>query len=141
MFKYIIFIVFFSLIPILAFAQMETDFSQGGAIRIGASTTTCNSGASGALRYNNSTNKFDYCNGTSWTTWTASGLSCTIRSNNTNATNMTISCNAGETMTGGGCNSSTRQINGSYPSASATWRCVFNNADASNTAYAVCCAF
>lgn len=124
-----------------ASAQMDSDFSVGGAIRIGSSTTGCNSTTKGGLRYNSTTDQFDYCNSTAWTAWLSSAPSCTIRSNNTNATNMTISCNAGETMTGGGCNSSSRQVNGTYPSAAATWRCVFNNAAASNTAYAICCAF
>jgi len=42
-------ITFLSLSP--AQAQLDADFSAGGAIRIGESTTTCNAAAEGGIRY------------------------------------------------------------------------------------------
>lgn len=50
--------------PLAAFAQMDSDFSLGGAIRVGASTTTCNAAATGGIRYESGF--IQWCNGTSW---------------------------------------------------------------------------
>jgi len=53
----------------------------------------------------------------------------------------TVSCNAGEIMTGGGCNVGSYAIKVSYPSADNTWSCSSTNNDAQPTAYAICCTF
>ena len=59
----------------LALADMQTDFSSGGAVRIGdytgAPATTCNASATGALSYTGGV--FQYCNGTTWANIDAGG--------------------------------------------------------------------
>lgn len=48
-------------------AQVETDVSSGGAIRIGDSTTPCAPSIDGSLRYDaDGTFTVDYCNGSNW---------------------------------------------------------------------------
>jgi len=47
-------------------AQIEADFSAGGGIRIGTSTSTCNAAAEGALRYNSAEICIELCDGDSW---------------------------------------------------------------------------
>lgn len=55
------------LLPLPARAQMDSDFSIGGAARVGWSTTTCDAAATGAIRYNSgSGGRIDFCNGTVW---------------------------------------------------------------------------
>ncbi len=51
-------------------AQVETDFSSGGAVRVGdAADPSCTAGAEGAIRYNDAgSDTLDYCNGTTWLT-------------------------------------------------------------------------
>lgn len=50
-----------------AYAQVESNFSAGGGVRIGYSTTICDSSISGAIRYNSAAGgSVDFCNGTSW---------------------------------------------------------------------------
>ena len=49
-----------------ATAQMDSDFSIGGAVRVGSSTTTCNSAAGGAIRY--VSNSLNFCDGATWRT-------------------------------------------------------------------------
>ncbi|MFZ6047408.1 hypothetical protein ACFW0H_14980 [Pseudomonas sp. CR3202] len=57
-----------ALSPAPAQAQMESDFSIGGAVRVGWSTTTCNAAAAGAIRYNSgSGGSINFCNGSTWT--------------------------------------------------------------------------
>lgn len=55
-------------------AQMDADFSGGGAIRVGTSTTTCGSGYTGTIRYNSGTNLLQYCNSSAWTNMAISTL-------------------------------------------------------------------
>lgn len=73
----------------------------------------------------------------------SAGPTCARRTATTSTATITISCNAGEIMTGGGCghSSTTATIEDSYPSAAATWSCEWNTAAATGTAYAVCCAY
>lgn len=50
-----------------ALAQVEANFSAGGGVRIGWSTTTCNGTIIGAIRYNSGNGgSIDLCNGTVW---------------------------------------------------------------------------
>jgi hypothetical protein len=49
-----------------AFAQVDNDFSAGGGVRIGPSTTTCNSTIDGAIRYNSAAKCLDLCDGSAW---------------------------------------------------------------------------
>lgn len=59
--------VFF--IPSNSLAQVETNFSTGGGVRIGDSTTNCDGTIEGAIRFDQDSSKtIDYCNGTSWLT-------------------------------------------------------------------------
>lgn len=53
-------------------AQVETDFSSGGGMRVGSSTTTCNSSTWGAIRYNSTTNLLQFCNNSAWTDFSVS---------------------------------------------------------------------
>ncbi len=47
-------------------AQISSDTWGQGGIRVGDSTTTCNASAEGAIRYNDTTNVHQFCNGTAW---------------------------------------------------------------------------
>lgn len=73
----------------------------------------------------------------------SAGPFCTRRTATTSTAATTISCIAGEVMTGGGCghSSTTYSIEDSYPSAAATWSCEWSGAAATGTAYAVCCVY
>jgi len=52
-----------------AWAQMDADFSLGGAVRVGDSTTTCDADAEGAIRYDaDGADTLDYCTGAGWVT-------------------------------------------------------------------------
>lgn len=95
------------------------------------------------------------CDGTTWNAVEDVGIeavtgepappayspSCTQRTTALNNATVTRSCGAGETMTGGGCSATTNNLRSSNPSAAATWQCVWTGANASNTAYAICCVF
>ncbi len=51
----------------LAYAQVESNFSAGGGIRIGWSNTSCDGTIAGSIRYNSgSGGSIDYCNGATW---------------------------------------------------------------------------
>lgn len=52
------------LLPQNAAAQLEANFRNGGGIIIGESTTECTADAKGALRYNDTSKRFEGCNGT-----------------------------------------------------------------------------
>lgn len=49
------------------YAQISADLFSGGAIKIGPSTTTCDSNAKGAIRYNTTDDIMEFCNGAAWT--------------------------------------------------------------------------
>ena len=65
----------FMLSAISATAQMDAMFS-GGAVRVGATATTCDANASGAIRYNATDKTIEYCNETEWTAFGSSSGSC-----------------------------------------------------------------
>lgn len=50
-------------------AQISSNFSGagGGAVIVGASTTTCNGSAEGGLRYNDTKSCIEYCDASAWT--------------------------------------------------------------------------
>ncbi len=57
-----------------AYAQMDSDFSIGGAIRIGESITPCDASAKGGVRFNSSAGgTIEFCNGSLWKMIGASG--------------------------------------------------------------------
>lgn len=63
------------LIPGSAIAQISADFYTGGAVRIGASSTTCNGSALGGLRYSSAGGgKIELCNGSVWTNVSESSI-------------------------------------------------------------------
>ncbi len=48
-------------------AQVDTDFSDGGAVRVGDSTSTCDGTTEGAIRFDaDGANTLDYCDGSNW---------------------------------------------------------------------------
>lgn len=49
-----------------AHAQISADHWNGGAVRVGPSSTVCGTGAEGAIRYNSVSNALEFCNGTAW---------------------------------------------------------------------------
>lgn len=54
-------------LPQTARAQIDADFFNGGAIRVGASATTCSGTAAGGIRYNSAgAGSIEFCNGTTW---------------------------------------------------------------------------
>ena len=53
--------------PSHTFAQIDSDFSAGGGIKIGPSTTTCDGTSEGAIRYNSTTKFIQLCDGAAWT--------------------------------------------------------------------------
>ncbi len=55
--------------PSVAIAQVSADYGgvNGGAVRIGVSTTTCDAAAEGAIRFNTTDNVMEFCDGASWT--------------------------------------------------------------------------
>ncbi len=102
-----------------ASAQVSSDF--GGAVVVGASTTTCDGTVEGAIRYNSTTPAIEFCDGSSWTdtnsggggggggcnvfsgfsfTNTAAGLSTVKASNITQID--TQACSASVTLSGDG---------------------------------------
>ena len=54
---------FVALMASPALAQLSVNTWGQGGLRIGDSTTTCDSSAEGGVRYNNTTNYLQYCNG------------------------------------------------------------------------------
>lgn len=46
---------------------LESNFSGGGGIIVGPSTATCDSTTKGGLRFNSSSNQFEYCDSAAWT--------------------------------------------------------------------------
>ena len=60
-----IFLFYFILFSFQANAQMQGLF-EGGAVRVGPSTTTCDTDTKGAIRYNATDKTMEYCNETEW---------------------------------------------------------------------------
>ncbi len=51
----------------MAHAQVDSNFAAGGGVRMGWSSTTCDSSIAGSIRYNSSSGgSIDYCNGATW---------------------------------------------------------------------------
>ncbi len=50
----------------VALAQIDSDFSAGGGVKIGNSAAACDVAAEGTLRYNTASDKVDFCDGVSW---------------------------------------------------------------------------
>jgi len=55
-----------------ATAQEISGNFTGGSVLVGYDTATCNAGRDGALRFNSSTNVWNYCDGAAWTAFNAS---------------------------------------------------------------------
>lgn len=53
----------------LAAAQETSGNFQGGSVRIGYDSRTCDSTLAGSIRYNSATNTIQVCDGASWQTW------------------------------------------------------------------------
>jgi hypothetical protein len=98
------------------------------------------------------------CDGTTWNAVAGGGeveqvggmaspswweAACVQRTASTSLGIITVSCNAGEIMTGGGCghSSTTLTTEDSRPSAADTWSCEWSNTGATGTAYAICCTY
>ncbi len=65
--KYLALLTLIALTPHSAMAQIDADFSLGGAIRVGGSATVCNSSALGGIRYSSAGGgKLEFCNGATW---------------------------------------------------------------------------
>lgn len=97
-------------------------------------------GVASQTRYDGVENKLYYCNDTDWVEMGGSGgggtPTCTLRSSPGS-----VSCNAGEVMTGGGCHAGGGGGDyNPYPSADDTWSCQ-GTYPMNSTAYAICCTF
>ena len=93
------------LTPLLLFtenasAQTDTDFSAGGAVRVGDSTDACVAGIEGAIRYNaDSNDTLDYCTGSGWVSLLTSAISGGIVNNgNSFSAPMVIGTNDSNTL-------------------------------------------
>ncbi|WP_137137929.1 hypothetical protein [Pseudomonas asiatica] len=53
----------------LAAAQETSGNFQGGSVRIGYDSRTCDGTLAGSIRYNSATNTIQVCDGASWQTW------------------------------------------------------------------------
>lgn len=67
------FLFLFFLFPLFAFmgpaqAQISADFWSGGGVRVGPSTTLCDSGTKGLIRYDDVQSLIKFCDGTVWRT-------------------------------------------------------------------------
>ncbi len=56
------------LLPTQTYAQISADHWNGGAVRVGPSTTICDGNAKGALRYDSTQNVLKFCDGGNWRT-------------------------------------------------------------------------
>jgi hypothetical protein len=81
--------------PFLVSAQMESDFSQGGAVRVGDSADACGSSNSGAIRFDGAgDSSLDYCNGATWLSLlTSVGNGAILDGGNSEAAAVTIGTN------------------------------------------------
>ncbi len=80
--------------PSSASAQVDTDFSGGGALRVGDSTSTCDSTIAGAIRYDaDGTNLVGFCDGSAWVDFLTSSVSGVLNNGNSFAAPMIIGTN------------------------------------------------
>ena len=94
------FTALFNLARPYANAQLDTDFSAGGAVRVGDSTDACVAGIEGAIRYNaDSNDTLDYCTGSGWVSLLTSAISGGIVNNgNSFSAPMVIGTNDSNTL-------------------------------------------
>ncbi len=91
LFFFLVFTLFFN--P-NSFAQVDTDFSGGGAVRVGDSTSTCDSSTAGAIRYDaDGTNLVGFCNGSTWLDFVTSSVSGVVNNGNSFSAPMIIGTN------------------------------------------------
>lgn len=65
---YLLAIFFFIIFTAGAQAQISADHWQGGAVRVGPSSTECDTNAAGAIRFDSGAYVLKYCDGTAWRT-------------------------------------------------------------------------
>ncbi len=76
------------------YAQVDTDFSGGGALRVGDSTSICDASTAGAIRYDaDGTNLVGFCNGSTWLDFVTSSVSGVVNNGNSFAAPMIIGTN------------------------------------------------
>lgn len=125
-----------------------------GDVRIGNTGAACTAVNEGAQRYNATAKNMEFCNGTAWKTMGGASTT-TIRTAAVAGSGhfaATASCNAGETVVGGGCEDSCNGANDagvgntglvdSYPNSATSWRCasrdISTGCSRTLTAYAIC---
>lgn len=59
-------ILLFAICHLPAYAQVDASFVNGGAVRVGTSTTTCDSTTTGAIRYNSTSSRVEFCDSSDW---------------------------------------------------------------------------
>ncbi len=103
-----------------ATAQVDSDFSLGGGVMVGSSTTGCNASYKGTITYNSTNNVMQYCNGSTWTYFDLSPSAETIA--------------AGATVTANACGGLKK-----VTSTAARVTDTTNTFTASSTSYDGCC--
>ncbi len=79
LFSFLFFILF---LPFSVFGQVETNFSAGGAVRVGDSTTVCAPAIEGAIRFDaDGADTLDYCDGANWLSLLTSSVGGAIVNN------------------------------------------------------------
>ncbi len=75
-------LIFIFLTSSTVFAQVETNFSAGGAVRVGDSTTACAPAIEGAIRFDaDGADTLDYCDGANWLSLLTSSVGGAIVNN------------------------------------------------------------
>ncbi|ABS65794.1 hypothetical protein Xaut_0538 [Xanthobacter versatilis] len=120
-----------SVVSVVADANGSTDYFQVYIINIDSSSHSTGAGADTT-----------YFTGALVGGGGGGAPTCTTRSFSGVGTTISVSCQASEILTGGGCKSASTPItDNNYPSAADTWTCSFDASSASNGVYAICCAF
>ena len=134
--------------PSIGTTSPSVPLDVNGAVRAGSSTTVTSCGlgqanGEGSQRYNYTTHRMEYCNGTTWLPVGSSAPSCVTRQGGGYVSEQaSVSCLTGETMTGGGCASGgTWYLYQSYPSNSNTWFCNSGSTGTYVNAWAICCTY
>jgi len=58
-----------SIFSFSAFSQETSGDFSGGSIKVGAESRACAPALEGSIRYNTTTNKIQFCNGSAWVNW------------------------------------------------------------------------